>query len=106
LLFDDDRTLAFDLALDRAQQADRAFGLERAFEASVLADQALDLDAVDHWAARQARSGQAHIDVTRRRAEARTRRRLAGRARRGGRSDDRVVGFRSDRHGRGFVAVL
>src|SRR6266581_1136311 len=59
--FDNDRALALDLALDRPEQSYRTLGFERAFEAGVLADQTLDVGAVDHRAA-QTRRRQAYID--------------------------------------------
>src|SRR5437762_7061988 len=107
LFFDDDRALTLDLALNRPEQPHGAFGLERALEARVLANQAFNVDVVNDRTAGHPRSGQADIDVGCRRAEARTGaalRRDAASARR--RTHDGVVRLRRHWRSGGFVAIL
>src|ERR1051326_7544756 len=105
LFLDDDRALAFDFALDGAQQAHRALGLERALEAGVLADQALNFGAIDHRP--HGAAGQADVYVHRGRTITRAGARgLTGhlRPRTGGCC--RVAGFRHCRRGSCLVTVL
>src|SRR5262249_33734818 len=69
LFLDDDRALAVDFTLHRAEQTDRAFALQGTLECRAFADQALDVDTVRD-AARQSVGRQSDVHIARRWAEA------------------------------------